>query len=816
MFSAFFKKNLPHILVLACFLLVTIAYFSPMFFEHKGLAQGDVMQGVGGSQELAQYQKQTGKSSLWTNALFSGMPSIMVSTGYPGNLMGYIYKYISLGMPRCADMIFLSLLGFYVLMLAYGVRPILAAAGSFAFAFSTYTIVSIEAGHNAKVTAMAFMPMIIAGMVWAYRKNLWVGCAILAVGLAQNLITNHVQITFYAFLTSLFFLVSELLLAIKQKTLKTFILHSAGLAVAALIAVGTHAGYLMSVTEYGQYSIRGKSELKPVDAGNASEGLDKDYAFDWSYAPAETMTLLIPRFYGGSSNENVGIKSETYQTLTGKGVPAGSAKDFTKSLPTYWGELPFTSGPLYIGAIIIFLAVLGFLILDGYTKYWLLAASIFSLFLTWGKHFETFNYFLFDYLPLFNKFRAVMMAIVIAQLTLPLLAMLSLEKVLQMTDKEVLKKKLFIAFGITGGLCVIVLLLGGSMFDFTSEGDVKMLESFKSMTGDATFAQQIMDSIVADRASMMQGDALRSLIFVALVAGLVYLFILGKLKEAVVVLGSAILVFLDLWTLDKNYLNASSFVRKPTETYFSPSLADQSILQDTALSYRVFNLSGNPFTENRTSYFHKSIGGNNPAKLRRYQDLIERHLSKNNEKVLNMLNAKYAIISPEQPPQLIPGALGNGWFVSEIKAVNSPDEEIAALDNFEPAKTAVIDVSQFKTVGSKTFEVGNNNVTLQEATLNYLKYNTSSDKDGLVVFSEIYYPKGWVTTIDGKEADLLRANYVLRAMYVPAGNHTIEMKFDLPSYHTGNTISLISSILLYAGVLGIVAMGVVNSRKQSK
>jgi hypothetical protein len=813
MLIGFIKKNISHLLVVLSFLLITVTYFSPMFFEKKALSQGDIMQGFGGSHELIEYTKKTGDHSLWTDALFGGMPSIMVHTGYPGNLLQYTYRYLSLCLPRCADMIFLSLVSFYILLLAYKVRPLLAAAGSFAFAFSTYTIVSIEAGHNSKVAAMAFMPLIIAGLVWGYRRNIRIGCLILALGLGLNLITNHIQITFYSFLIALFFLANELFLSIKQKSLKEFFKNSAFLGIAALLAVGTHAAYLMSVTEYGQYSIRGKSELKATDPKIASEGLDKDYAFDWSYAPVETMTLLIPRFYGGSSNENVGTSSATYETLTQKGVPPASAKDFTKSMPTYWGELPFTSGPLYVGAIIIFLFVLGMLVLDFKDKYWLLAVTIFSLFLTWGKHFESFNYFLFDYLPLFNKFRAVMMAIVIAQLSLPLLAAITLEKILAAPKDEILKRKLIIAFGITGGVCALIYLIAGSLFDFTSSGDAKMLESFKNMTGDAGFAQQIVDSIISDRESMMQGDALRSLIFIGLVAGLVYLYILGKIKESIVVIGSAALIFLDLWSLDKTYLNTASFVRKPNDAFLSPSLADDYILKDTTLSYRVYNLSGNPFTENRTSYFHKSIGGNNPAKLRRYQDVIERYLSKNNEKVLSMLNAKYVIISPEQPPQLLPTALGNAWFVKEIKKVSSPDEEIDSLGGkFEPAYTAYVDASKFKVAADK-FDNSASSIQLKEYKPNYLKYTSQSSTNGFVVFSEIYYPIGWKATIDGKESELLRANYVLRGMYVPSGTHTIEMKFDLPSYHTGNTISLISSLLLIGGVLGIVVLEVKNKKK---
>lgn len=814
MFASFFKNNLPHFLAVAALFLITVVYFSPMVLEKKELVTGDVMQGVGGQQELVSFQKETGEQSLWTNGLFSGMPSTMVYTSYNGNLGAILTYYLSLGLPRGADMVFLSLLGFYILLSVYGVRPVLAAAGAFAYAFSTYSIVSIEAGHYAKVTAMAFMPVILAGIVYAYRKNILVGCAIMAIGLALNLVTRHVQITFYIFIAVGVFGISELIYSLQQKTIKKFVLTSLALGFAAAVAVGTNAGYLLSVEEYGKYSIRGKAELTPENPAIASEGLDKDYAFDWSYAPVETMTLLIPRFYGGSSNENLGKSSATYKTLTDKGVPANSAKDFTQSLPTYWGDLPFTSGPLYVGAIIIFLFVLGMVVAEGQLKYWLFTATVLSLFLTWGKNFESFNYFLFDHLPLFNKFRAVMMAIVIAQLCMPVLAIVALERMLSSTeDKEVLKKKILYAFGLTGGLCLLV-ALGAGMFDFSTAGDVKMLESFKNMTGDAGFAQQIMDSIISDRESLMRNDAFRSLFLISLVAGVIFLFVIGKIKQQVVVIVAASLIFLDLWMLDKNYLNNANFQRKGGNTFFTPSPADEYILKDTTKNYRVYNISGNPFTENRTSYFHKSIGGNNPAKLRRYQDLIEKQLSKNNEKVLNMLNAKYAIISPEQPPQLIPGALGNAWFVQEIKKVKTPDEEMAALDKFEPAYTAVVDVNKFK-IGKERFDTSLATIELKEYKPNYLKYTSNSSAEKLAVFSEIYYPIGWTATIDGKPVDILRANYVLRAMYVPAGTHTIEMKFDMPTYHTGEKISLICSIILLGGLLGVVLLSVVKKKNET-
>ena len=814
MFASFFKKNIPHLLAVAALFLITVIYFSPMVLEKKELATGDVMQGVGGAQELTIFEKETGGQSLWTNGLFSGMPAIMVHTNFYGNLVPRFLSLATLGLPRGADMVFLSLLGFYILLSVYGVRPILSAAGAFAYAFSTYSIVSIEAGHYAKVTAMAFMPVILAGIVYAYRKNVLIGCAIMAIGLSLNLLTKHVQITFYVFLAVGIFGISELIYSVQEKTIKKFVLTSLALCFAAAVAVGTNAGYLLSVNEYSQYSIRGKAELTPEDPTIASEGLDKDYAFDWSYAPVETMTLLIPRFYGGSSNENIGKSSETYKTLTGKGVPANSAKDFTQSLPTYWGDLPFTSGPLYVGAIIIFLFVLGMVVAEGQLKYWLFTATVLSLFLTWGKNFESFNYFLFDHLPLFNKFRAVMMAIVIAQLCMPVLAIIALERVLSSNeDKEIVKKKVFYAFGLTGGLCLLI-ALGAGMFDFSTAGDVKMLESFKNMTGDAGFAQQIMDSIISDREGLMRNDAFRSLFLISLVAGSIYLFVIGKIKQQVVVIVAASLIFLDLWMLDKNYLNNANFQRKGGNTFFTPSPADEYILKDTTKHYRVYNLSGNPFTENRTSYFHKSIGGNNPAKLRRYQDLIEKQLSKNNDKVLNMLNAKYAIISPEQPPQLIPGALGNAWFVQEIKKVKTPDEEMAALDKFEPAYTAVVDINKFK-IGKESFDTSLATIELKEYKPNYLKYTSNSSAEKLAVFSEIYYPIGWTATVDGKPVDILRANYVLRAVYVPAGTHTIEMKFDMPTYHTGEKISFICSILLLGGLVGVILLSVVKKKKET-
>ena len=794
-----FKRDLlPHLLAVVVFFVITAAYFSPVLFEGKGLAQNDILQFKGGSKEIQDYRDNEDKQVLWTNSMFSGMPAYLISVTFPGNLFQSATKVLSLGLPHLVSNIFLTLVCAYILFVVMGMSTWLSIIGAIALAFTSYNIIILEAGHNTKSYAIAYAPLVLAGVIYTFRRNFWIGFALFTVALTLQLLANHMQITYYLMLMIVLYGIVEMVFAVKNNALAGFFKRVGILMVGALLAVGVNFGPLYTTLQYGKYSIRGKSELTPLDSEKGQgSGLDRDYAFNWSYGVSETITLLIPDYFGGSSTSELSEKSNTYQALQRMGVPPGQAKDIIKRMPTYWGDQPFTSGPVYVGAIICMLFVLGLFIADKKIRYWLLAATILSAMLAWGKNFETFNYLMFDYFPGYNKFRAVAMALVIAQIAMPILAVFALYRLLYTSTAPapVLTKKLLWAVGITGGICVLAILLGGTA-------------SFSS-SSDQYLAQQgfPIDAIQDDRASMLRTDAIRSLVFILLAGAVLYFYLRKSINATTAVLGVGLLILVDLWAVDKRYLDGDDFTKNAVQNHFQPTPADQMILQDKDLNYRVYNVQ-NPFNDARTSYFHKSIGGYHGAKMRRYQDLIERQLSKNNMKVLNMLNARYAITGQQDVPvQRIPGALGNAWFVEQVVPVNSPDEEIAALDNFEPATQAVVDVSKFP-VQEKQYAKAGSEIKLTSYDPDHLVYEANAAQEGLVVFSEIYYKDGWNAYIDGNPAEHIRANYVLRALKVPAGKHKIEFKFEPEAYKLSNTVALISSILVIAVIIGAVVYAV--------
>ncbi|MFD2512780.1 YfhO family protein [Pontibacter locisalis] len=794
-----FKRDvLPHIIAVLVFLILTAAYFSPVLFDDKGLAQHDMLQFRGGAQEVLDFRETTGEEALWTNSMFSGMPAYLIQTQFPGDWSIYLHKVLTLNLPPLAGNIFITLLCGYILFVAMGMSSWLSIVGAVAFSFTSYNLIILEAGHNTKSLTIAYIPMVLAGLIYALRKNFWIGAALFAVGLTLNLHFNHLQMTYYMLLLVLIFAVVEIFYAVKHGTIGELLKRGLLLGVAAVLAVGVNFGRLYTTAEYSEHSIRGKSELTQPNSGDdVGSGLDREYAFNWSYGVSETLTLLIPDFYGGSSSAPLDTDSETYNAFIKMGAPPVQAEQLVKQgLPMYWGPQPMTSGPVYVGAIVVFLFVLGLFIVDRRWTSWLVAGTILSIVLAWGKNFEAFNYFMFDYFPLYNKFRAVSSALVIAQITMPFLAILALWKLLR--ERELIKdldKKLLLSGGITGGICLLVWLFAGT-FSFASGTDQQLIQ-----------AQFPIDAIRADRESMMRSDAFRSLVFILLAGGLLYVYVKNKVSATVAIAGVGVLMLVDLWAVDKRYLSESDFKRDVLTTYFQPTQADQIILQDKDLSYRVIYLP-NPFNDARTSYFHKSIGGYHGAKLRRYQDVIDRHISQNNLEVYRMLNTRYAITgNPQQPVQRVPGALGNAWFVEEVKPVQSPDEELEALTMFDAGTTAVIDVTKFP-VEKKEYTADNANIELVAYQPNYLKYEYQAEQEGLVVFSEVYYADGWQAYLDGEPVDHIRANYILRAMQVPAGKHTIEFRFAPKAYTLGNTISLISSILLLIVVVGAIAYGV--------
>lgn len=795
-----FKRDvLPHAIAVLIFLFLTAVYFSPVLFQDKGLAQHDILQFKGGAKEIQDYRERTGEEALWTNSMFGGMPAYLIQTKFPGDWSGYIHKVLTFDLPALAGNIFITLVCAYILLVAMGMSSWLAIIGAVAFSFTSYNLIILEAGHNTKSLTIAYIPMVLAGLIYALRRNLWIGAALFAVGLTMNLHFNHLQMTYYMLLLVLVFAVVEIIYAFKQGTFAELLKRGVVLLVAAILAIGVNFGRLYTTAEYSEYSIRGKSELTQPNSGDGvGTGLDREYAFNWSYGVSETMTLLIPDFYGGSSSAPLDTDSETYNAFLKMGAaPAQAEQLVQQGLPMYWGPQPMTSGPVYVGAVVIFLFVLGMFIVDRRWTSWLVAGTILSIVLAWGKNFEAFNYFMFDYFPLYNKFRAVSSALVIAQITIPFLAILALWKLLnERSQIKDLDKKLLISGGITAGICLLVWLFAGTA-SFMSETDQRLIQ-----------AQFPIDAIRADRESMMRSDAFRSLVFIVLAAGLLYFYVKNKVSATVAMAGVGILVLVDLWSVDQRYLNNDDFERRVEANFFQLTPADQAILQDTqdparGLSYRVIYLP-NPFNDARTSYFHKSVGGYHGAKLRRYQDLIDRHISQNNLEVLRMLNTRYAITgNQQQPVQRIPDALGNAWFVEEVQPVESPDAELDGLTMFDAGATAVIDVKKFP-IERRFFSADSANIKLTEYEPNYLKYEYEAAKEGLVVFSEIYYPAGWQAYLDGEPVDHIRANYVLRAMEVPAGKHTIEFKFAPQSYYTGNTVSLISSIILVLVVAGTI------------
>ncbi len=802
MASIDFKRNvLPHAVAVVIFLLLTAIYFSPVLFEGMGLQQQDILQARGADKEIQDFRAATGEEPLWTNSMFSGMPAYLINTHFSGDWSGYIHKILTFNMPALAGNIFITLLGAYVLMLALGMNVWLSVVGAVAITFTSYNFIILEAGHNTKSLTIAYIPVVLAGLFYTLRRNMWIGTALFTVGLALNLHFNHLQMTYYMLLMILVFIVTEIIFAIREKRFAGLVKRGMLLLAGAVIAAGVNFGRLYTTAEYSEYSIRGKSELTaPATGAAAGSGLDREYAFQWSYGVSETMTLLIPHFYGGASSSSLDTKSNTYEAFVRLGVPAGQAEQIVKQgIPLYWGDQPFTSGPVYVGAIVCFLFVLGLFIVARRWSIWLAIATLLSFMLAWGNNFEAFNYFMFDYFPGYNKFRAVSSALVIAQVTIPMLGMLALYTLFR-DYKAIpnLEKKLLYATGITGGLCLLVWLFAGTA-SFVGSSDPQLIQ-----------AQYPIDAIRADREGAMRSDALRSLIFIVLAAGLLYFYLKNKVSAMMAMLGIGALVLVDLWTIDKRYLHDGDFKKNPVANHFQPTQADQLILQDKDLSYRVYNLP-NPFQDARTSYFHKSIGGYHGAKLRRYQDLIERQIAQNNMEVLRMLNTRYAITGdPNTPVQRVPGVLGNAWFVQEVQPVNSPDEELEALTNFKAATTAVVDVAKFP-VAQRTFSAANANIELTAYQPNHLTYAYEAAQPGLVVFSEIYYPAGWQAYLDGQPVEHMRANYVLRAMQVPAGNHTIEFRFAPKSFEIGNTVSLVSSILLLLLVVGAVVYGIRRS-----
>ena len=773
-------KTWPHLVAIVTFVLLVMVYFAPQVFENKQLPQGDMISARGMGHDAREYHEQTGEWSHWSNSMFGGMP-YNVTSGVDSKS---IFRPISTLMKvsfhgETTAVLWLLLIGFYIFMLAVGSGPWLGIVGAIAFAFGSYNLIIIGAGHVTKGWVLATVPAVIGGCMLCYQKKYIVGFIVTLLATGLNVYWNHQQISYYTLLMLIPLAITYLVYAIREKKQKHFWTASAALVVAAIMAIAPAMDKLLPTWDYSKETMRGGAVLKGTEDSEAGKsGLNREYAFQWSYGKAETMTLLIPNFYGGSSNYALGEDSETYKTVK-KYAGSSQAKQIAKSLPTYWGDQPFTSGPVYAGAIICFLFVLGLLAVKGPERWWLLAAVIIGILLSWGRNLPSLNNWLFDHLPLYNKFRTPSMSLVMTTTAMAMLGMLALRALLK---KEVELKHIYIATGITGGLCLLIALFPGLAGGFTSKMDAQLPE-------------WLSECLIEDRRAMLTSDAWRSLCFILFAAAGAFAYLkIEKMRSGIVIALMGVLILADLWTVDKRFLNDDHFVPKK-RNLVTMTEADKQILADKDPNYRVLNLTTSTFNDAQTSYFHKSVGGYSPAKLRRYQDIIDYYFAGNiNMNVLNMLNTRYVIT--QQGVQYNPEAFGNAWFVQDIEWVNNPNEEIAAIGNIDLLQKAVIDTCWRTKVSEGLTMTQPASIRLTNyANPGNLFYESESTEDGLAVFSEVYY-KTWKAFIDGKEVPVLRANYILRAIEVPAGKHIIEFRCEDDLLLDTQIVSTIASCLV--------------------
>lgn len=831
------KKILPDLIAIALFAVLSFAYFFPADIEGRILFQHDSSAGVGAGQEAIEYYEETGERTRWTNSLFGGMPTYQISPSYDTTQpLNWVERAYRLFLPEYVQLTFILMLGFYILMRAFGLSVWLSTLGSIVWAFSSYFFILISAGHIWKFITLAYIPPTIAGMVLVYRgKWLW-GCVLTALFVALQIKSNHVQMSYYFLYVMLFMVIAYGVEAYKNKQLPRFWKATGVLVVAGLIGVAANLSNLYHTYSYSKETMRGKSEL--VFEGDAaqqtSSGLNRDYITQWSYGIGETWTLLVPNFKGGAS-----VPLAANETAMKKANPLYS--NIYTQLTQYFGEQPMTSGPVYVGAFVLFLFILGCFIVKGPMKWALLGATVFSILLSWGKNFMPLTDLFIDFVPMYNKFRAVSSILVIAEFTIPVLAILALKRILD--EPEVLKYErngLIISTVLTFGVALILWIWPSFMDnEFIPGQEMQMLQSALSPNELAPLVSNMSEM----RAAMVSADALRSMLFIAIGLCILYFFITGKLQKKYTIGAIALLCLIDMWGVNKRYLNDEQFVPQSIkQTSFVQTPADKYILQDKNLDYRVLNLTGSTFNENNTSYWHKSIGGYHAAKLRRYQEMIDYHISPEIQaayseiaqaagamdsvdaskfRVLNMLNTKYFILpagrNGEALPIQNPYAYGNAWFVNNIRYAENANEEIETLFDIDPKESAVVD-KQFKEAlkgmtSAKTDSLSA--ITLTSYSPNHLVYETANNNDGIAVFSEIYYPDGWKVTVDGKPATLARANYILRALYLPAGKHVVEMTFDPQSLHTTEAIAYGALILLLIAIFGAITLTIRKQKNRS-
>ena len=793
------KKLLPFGIAIIAFIAFAMLYCLPVV-QGKVLHAGDVLNWQGAAHESQEFQKENGYSPWWTNSMFGGMPTYQITGRLASNNVRMTLENIThLGFKGDAQVIGILigyLLGFFLMLLCFGINPWLSIAGAFALTLSTYFLLIIPAGHITKALAIGALAPFIGGVYAIFRKNYYLGVP-LALIFGFISLTAHPQMTYYMAMLLGVMILTECYIYIHEKDFKWLGINVAILIVCALLIYGTKLSWFKMNNEYLAETMRGgHSELKQSETQEQQQkGLDIEYATAWSYGKLETLNLMIPNLMGGASGYNVGEKSVLYKELVQARVPKASAKQFCQSAPTYWGEKAFTSGPVYVGAIVCFLFILALIIVPGPYKWGLLIATIFSILLAWGRNFMPLTQFFYDYFPMYNKFRAVESILVVAEITIPLLGFLGLQRLLSAEDKKQFRTPIYISAGITAGLCLILALFGGAMFDFTSSYDA----SWKGQVGN-----DIYSMIIDQRAAMLKSDAWRSFIFIVLAAGLLYIYTLtNKMKSSYVYTLLAVLVLVDMVPVNRRFFGNKDFeTKKNTDRYFAIQPWEEQILQDKSLDYRVLNLAANTFNDARTSYRLKSIGGYSAAKLRRYQDLIDAHISRNNMQVLNMLNTKYFIT--RNGVQLNPQAFGSAWLVDDVTFVETPNEESQALWNMDLRHHAVADKRFETTLTGAGDATPSDAIQMTSYAPNRLDYTTALAEPRVAVFSEIYYPHDWHIYVDEKEVPLARVNYMLRAAVIPAGEHNIQMEFK-PSALTTDKWSMACVILLLLISMGLVA-----------
>jgi hypothetical protein len=827
-----FKKILPHLIAVAIFLVVAVVYCKPAM-EGKVVLQKDIQDWRGMSQQSVEFHDKYGYYPLWTNSLYGGMPAYQVFLDARTHvLVGYLGNVITLGLPNPLSFFFLACICFYFLCIVIGINPWLSVMGGLAYAYSTFDPIIIAVGHNTQMVSIGYMPAVLAGLRLLFQKRYWAGFAVTALFSALLIGQNHLQMVYYTLIISIIMFIAFLIKSYREKQVATALKSAALGLLAGILGLACSAVSMMPTYEYAKESTRGgRSELTQDNAENKTKGgLDKEEAFNWSYGLGETFTFILPNLYGGGSrNDQLDANSKFVENLTQAGISEDGAIQYANGY-SYWGDQPSTAGPVYLGAIVCLLFIFGLFYVKGWYKWWTVAASAIAILLAWGANMKGINYFIFDHLPLYGKFRAVTMSLTIPQLCFPLLGAIAVNKLINETEWENAWKKLRLAVYVTGA---ILILLCGFYFSasFSGGNDKSLRENFKQgmlqqvppgqqpspqLAQQAEdFSSKLISALRDDRKDLMGGDLLKNIALIALAVVLLGLFIKRKIKPVVLFAGLIVLSSFDLLSVDSRYLNADKFIDDTDfESEFIPTAADQQILNDhDHANFRVFDqTSGNPFMESRNAYHHNSIGGYHPAMLALYNDLIERQLSKGNMQVFDMLNTKYFIVRNPQTGKPTaennPGAFGNAWLVKGIKYVNNADQEMDALDSTHLRDTAVVDKKFKAMIPQSPVPDSSASIKLKQNLNDKIDYTFHSTTPQFAVLSEIYYPLGWDAYIDGKKTDYVKTDYVLRGMYVPAGNHEIEFRFEPRSYSIGRTITIIANGLVYLLLIIAIFFGI--------